>query len=58
MLRVCKATILFLKLEHLDFAGPVLRRPLEIRDGRAVASSDPGIGLDWNEGAVERMLAG
>lgn len=43
-------------LEYLDFAGPVLRSPLEIHGGRAVASEHPGIGLDWNEEAVERLL--
>lgn len=44
-------------LEYLDFAGPVLRTPLQLDGGRAVASSGPGIGLDWNEEAVERLLA-
>jgi mandelate racemase len=44
-------------LEYLDFAGPLLRTPLELRDGRAVAASRPGLGLDWNEEVVERLLA-
>jgi mandelate racemase len=44
-------------LEYLDFAGPVLRAPLEVRDGRVAAATDPGAGLDWNEEAVERLLA-
>jgi mandelate racemase len=44
-------------LEHLDFAGPVLRTPVELRDGRLAAATGPGIGLDWNEEAVERLLA-
>ena len=43
-------------LEYLDFAGPLLRTPLELEGGRAVPSSHPGLGLDWNEEAVERFL--
>ncbi|MHB8730224.1 MAG: enolase C-terminal domain-like protein [bacterium] len=45
------------RLEYLDFAGPLLRTPLEFRDGCAVPAAGPGIGLDWNEEAVERLLA-
>ena len=42
--------------EYLDLAKPVLRRPLEIRDGNAVSSEDPGTGVDWDEDAVARYL--
>ncbi|HEV2281811.1 MAG TPA: enolase C-terminal domain-like protein [bacterium] len=44
-------------LEYLDFAGPLLRTPLELRDGRLATGTGPGIGLDWDEEAVERLLA-
>jgi len=44
-------------LEYLDFAGPLLRTPLVLRDGGAVAASPQGIGLDWNEEVVERLPA-
>ena len=45
-------------LEYVEFSNPVLETPLEIRDGHAIIPDRPGIGLSWNEGAVERFLVG
>jgi mandelate racemase len=44
------------RLEYLDLAGPILSTPLVLEDGRATASSRPGIGVEWNEEAVRRYL--
>lgn len=43
-------------LEYLDFATPVLQRPLEIDDGHAVLPTDPGTGIEWNEEAIQHFL--
>ena len=40
-------------LEHLDKAAPLLREPLQLRDGHAV----PGSPLEWDEAAVARFSA-
>jgi mandelate racemase len=45
------------RLEYLDLAGPVLATPVTLQDGHGVPSSHPGIGLEWNEEAVQRFLA-
>ena len=42
-------------LEYVDWAEPVLRRPLRIEDGLAHPSDLPGAGIEWNEDAVERF---
>ncbi|MBH61903.1 MAG: mandelate racemase [Alphaproteobacteria bacterium] len=42
--------------EYLDLAKPVLQRPLEIRDGDAIPSDEPGTGVDWDEDSVGRYL--
>lgn len=41
-------------LEYVDWLNPVLRRPLEIREGAAVATDAPGAGIEWDEEAVAR----
>jgi mandelate racemase len=42
-------------LEVLDVARPVLREPLQLRDGKArVLDAPPGSGVEWNHVAVER----
>jgi mandelate racemase len=43
-------------LEFLDTAGAVLRQPNAIADGR-FAPRGPGLGIDWDERAVERLRA-
>ena len=42
-------------LESVDWAAPILTRPLQIADGKAICSGAPGVGLDWNEEAVARF---
>jgi mandelate racemase len=44
-------------LEHLDVAGPLLRQPLEVRDGMAIIPERPGLGLEWDEAALTRWAA-
>ena len=44
-------------LEWVDWAEPVLARPLAIEGGFATPDESPGIGLDWNEAAIARLLA-
>jgi len=39
-------------LEHVDWASPILARPLEIADGQARPDEAAGVGLEWNEEAV------
>ncbi len=41
-------------LEYMDWVNPVVRTPLEIRDGCAVISDRPGTGIEWDEAAVAR----
>jgi len=42
-------------LEYVDWAAPILARPLEVADGKALPEAAPGVGLDWNEEAVARF---
>src|ERR1044071_3899485 len=44
-------------LEYVDWAAPVLKEPIEIRDGHAVIPNRPGAGIEWNEEAVKRYGA-
>ncbi len=43
-------------LEYVDWASPILKEPLKIDRGHAVIPSAPGIGLEWDDEAVERYL--
>jgi mandelate racemase len=43
-------------LEHLDHAGPILQRPLEVVDGHAIVPDRPGNGLEWDEERVAALL--
>ena len=40
-------------LEWQDWADPILQRPYEIKDGLLHIPDVPGIGLEWNEGAIK-----
>ena len=42
------------RLEVVDWASPVLRRPMPVERGRARPLDGPGIGLEWDEHAVQR----
>jgi mandelate racemase len=44
-------------LEYVDWAAPILKEPIEIRDGHAIIPSRPGAGLEWNVDAVARFRA-
>lgn len=41
-------------LEYMDWAAPILREPVSVIDGFVTPSAMPGVGLAWNEDAVER----
>ena len=41
-------------LEYVDWASPILKQPIEIRDGHASIPNTPGVGLEWNDEAVIR----
>jgi len=41
-------------LEWQDWADPLLREPFRLEEGRLIIPDRPGIGLEWDEGAVER----
>ena len=43
-------------LEWQDWADPILQNPYEIKDGRLHIPNVPGIGLEWNEGAVKANM--
>ena len=44
-------------LEFMDWAEPVLREPLRVKDGLAQIPDRPGAGIVWNEDAVQRYAA-
>ncbi len=41
-------------LEYVDWAAPIMKEPIVIRDGHAVVPNRPGAGLEWNDDAVAR----
>jgi mandelate racemase len=42
-------------LEYVDWADAVLEQPLALKDGHVVVPGAPGVGIRWNEKAVERF---
>jgi len=44
-------------LEYMDWANPVLRQPLTVKDGLARIPDRPGAGIEWDEEAVARYSA-
>ena len=46
------------RLEYLDHAGPILEKPIRIEEGQVCVPEGPGIGIEWDERAVERFLIG
>ncbi|MGU9956167.1 MAG: enolase C-terminal domain-like protein [Arenicellales bacterium WSBS_2016_MAG_OTU3] len=44
-------------LEYADWWNPVLQQPIEIRDGMAIASNQPGSGIEWNEENISSGFA-
>lgn len=43
-------------LEYVDWANPILAKPLQVQGGQAMIPPGPGIGLTWDEAAVARLL--
>jgi mandelate racemase len=41
-------------LEYVDWADPILENPLKIEDGYASTPEVAGIGISWDEAAVQR----
>jgi mandelate racemase len=41
-------------LEYVDWANPILEEPLRIEDGHASVSDTVGIGINWDDEAVQR----
>src|SRR3954467_1057552 len=41
-------------LEYVDWANPVLKEPCELKDGHVIIPSAPGVGMQWDESAVEK----
>jgi mandelate racemase len=44
-------------LEYADWWNPILAEPLRLDDGMAIASTEPGSGVVWNETAIDRFTA-
>jgi mandelate racemase len=42
-------------LEFVDWAGPILREPVQVKDGHVLISERPGLGMTWDEKAVKRF---
>jgi mandelate racemase len=42
-------------LEYVDWAGPILAEPVEVKNGHVLIDDRPGAGIAWNEAAVERF---
>jgi mandelate racemase len=43
-------------LEYVDWAAPILKEPLRIDGGYAIAPDVPGNGISWDEASVKRYL--
>lgn len=45
-------------LEYVDWANPVLKEPLQVRNGFVQTTQTPGSGVEWDEAAVARYRVG
>jgi len=43
-------------MEYVDWASPILKHPLRLEKGQAQIRVAPGVGLEWDEQAVQRFL--
>jgi L-alanine-DL-glutamate epimerase-like enolase superfamily enzyme len=43
-------------LEFVDWASPILARPMAISNGKASVPEGPGTGIEWDEPAVARCI--
>lgn len=44
-------------LEYVDWAAPILREPLVVKDSHVMIPDRPGTGIEWDEKAVKKYLA-
>ena len=44
-------------LEYMDWASPILREPVVVRDGFVQPAAGPGCGVEWDEEALSRFAA-
>lgn len=44
-------------LEYVDWADPILREPPELKSGKVLCPSRPGLGMEWDEKAVKKYVA-
>jgi mandelate racemase len=44
-------------LEYADWWHAIIQNPIQVRDGMAQTSTEPGSGFTWNEAAISRCLA-
>jgi mandelate racemase len=44
-------------LEWQEWSHPILQQPYKVQDGMLQIPDAPGVGIDWNEEAVERLTA-
>ncbi len=43
-------------LEYVDWASPIMKNPIEVRDGFVITPKTPGSGINWDERAVAKYL--
>ena len=43
-------------LEYVDWANPILKTPLRVENGQALAIDAPGNGLEWDEDGVKEYM--
>ena len=44
-------------LEYVDWACPILREPVAVKDSHVLISDAPGTGIEWDEKAVKKYAA-
>jgi len=44
-------------LEYVDWADPILDEPVQIKAGKAIGATGPGLGMKWDEKAVRKYAA-
>jgi mandelate racemase len=42
--------------EYADWSNPIMAQPTQVKDGMVIASDAPGIGITWDEAAIQRYL--
>ncbi|MEM7565258.1 MAG: enolase C-terminal domain-like protein, partial [Pseudomonadota bacterium] len=43
-------------LEYADWWNPIIKHPIEVKQGQAIVSETAGSGVEWNESAVNQFL--